>query len=736
MNRGLAVAGTLVLGGAFASAPSAKEWDRPALVALMDQYLEALAKHDPSRVPLASNVKLVENTEVTPIGKGLWETATGGPTDFRIYVADPVARQVGFIGVIEEKGTPTILGARLKVVDGRITEIDHLVIHSRDRPLSPHMAQPRPALLQPLAPSERVPRDQMLKIANSYYEAIVQDDGTVAPFADECQRRENGGTSANDQEQTPEEAAEDDFSVFRKMKCGEQLSTGVMSYITDINRRRLLAVDEEMGLVFGFSIFVHDGEPKVMKIIGVPGITERANTWGPFDLPAAHIFKIRGGQIYEIEAIGYVAQHGIQSGWEADKDTKLDLDESPPSIAQSSERASENGEVDAEQPARATPKRSKAWLVLGGVAALAGAGGVIAATRPEANRAPAPLRQGGPMYNRLIVNMRPLGFMWETEDPFLFCVHHADAYPAGNDRMGPAAPLRGRSLGQDLTLKDGWRMYHGIEVPGFPAHPHRGFETVTVVLHGFVDHSDSHGAAGRYGAGDVQWMTAGAGLQHCEMFRLIRPDQENPLELFQIWLNLPKAKKFADPHYAMLWAETIPTHVERDAAGRASEITVVAGAIGDAIAPPPAPDSWAAARQHDVGIWIVKMQANAQWVLPSAASGTRRSLYFYDGTSIRLAGIEINVAQSISLLADQQVIVENGPTASSLLLLQGMPIDEPVAQYGPFVMNTRAEINQAIDDFRNTQFGGWPWPSPENVHPRASERFARYADGREERVGT
>jgi len=178
------------------------------------------------------------------------------------------------------------------------------------------MAKPRPGLVEPLEPSERVSRAEMLKVANSYYDAIVQDDGTVAPFADECQRRENGGTSANDQEQSPEEAAEDGFSVFRKMKCGEQLSTGVMSYISDINRRRLVAVDEELGLVFAYSMFVHDGEPKVMKIIGVPGITERPNRYGPFDLPAAHMFKIRSGRIYEIEAIGYLTPHGITNGWE------------------------------------------------------------------------------------------------------------------------------------------------------------------------------------------------------------------------------------------------------------------------------------------------------------------------------------------------------------------------------------------------------------------------------------
>lgn len=306
----------LVLAGAFTLISCDKKPDRQDLVDLMEQYLAALAKHDPSAVPLSDNVKLVENTEVIPIGKGLWETSTGGPTQFKIFVADPVAGQVGFMGVIEENQKPTIASVRLKWEKGKITEIDHLVVHSGDMPLNPNMSAVRPGLLQPVEPFERVPREEMLKIANSYYEAIIHDDGTIAPFADESQRRENGGITANDQTQTPEEAAKDDFSVFRKMKCSDQLSTGVMSYITDINRRRLLAVDEEMGLVFAYSIFVHNGEPKVMLIKGVPGIAERPNIYGPFDLPAAHIFKIRNGKIYEIEAIGYIARHGIKNGWE------------------------------------------------------------------------------------------------------------------------------------------------------------------------------------------------------------------------------------------------------------------------------------------------------------------------------------------------------------------------------------------------------------------------------------
>ena len=127
--------------------------------------------------------------------------------------------------------------------------------------------------------------------------------------------------------------------------------------------------------------------------------------------------------------------------------------------------------------------------------------------------------------------------------------------------MGPIDNLSGRSLGSDFTVKDGYRMYHGKTVPGFPAHPHRGFETVTIVRKGLVDHSDSMGASGRFGNGDVQWMTAGKGIQHSEMFPLLNKDS-NPLELFQIWLNLTKKSKFVQPHYKMFWKEKIPVFIE------------------------------------------------------------------------------------------------------------------------------------------------------------------------------
>ena len=336
------------------------------------------------------------------------------------------------------------------------------------------------------------------------------------------------------------------------------------------------------------------------------------------------------------------------------------------------------------------------------------------------------------MYNKLITNIKPLGFTWETMDPFLFCVHHLDHYPKGNEELGPEASLEGRNLGQDFTTKDGWRMYHGERIPGFPAHPHRGFETVTIVLDGFVDHSDSHGASGRYGNGDVQWMTAGAGLQHAEMFPLLKKEAPNRLELFQIWLNLPRNKKFAVPHYKMLWAEDIPVYSEKDKNGKTTEVTIIAGEIEHIQAPAPAPDSWAADPDNEIGMWLIKIPAHGSWTVPPASFEVNRSLYFYRGSEMKIAGMNIEPYHSVDLLADQPVILENGNEDAYLLLLQGQPINEPVMKHGPFVMNTAEEIRQAFSDYRRTQFGGWPWDRYDNVHDREKGRFAKFSDGREE----
>jgi redox-sensitive bicupin YhaK (pirin superfamily) len=334
-----------------------------------------------------------------------------------------------------------------------------------------------------------------------------------------------------------------------------------------------------------------------------------------------------------------------------------------------------------------------------------------------------------------ILSVAPLGFPWSTRDPFITCVYHVDGYPAGNDRMGPAAALDGRELGQDFEGRDGWRMYHGHEVPGFPPHPHRGFETVTVVRRGFIDHTDSVGAAARYGEGDVQWLTAGGGVVHAEMFPLLARDRPNPLELFQIWLNLPRAKKMAPPGFAMFWRESIPILRIPDPAGRLTTVTAVAGRLGQVAAPAPPADSWAADPRAEVAIWTIVMDPGARWTLPAASPGLNRTLYFFRGQAVRAAGQEIRGASEIVLASDRDVPLEAVDGPAELLLLQGRPIGEPVVAYGPFVMTTRAEVQQAFADYQRTRFGGWPWPSGEPVHPRAEGRFARHTDGHVDRPG-
>jgi len=301
--------------------------------------------------------------------------------------------------------------------------------------------------------------------------------------------------------------------------------------------------------------------------------------------------------------------------------------------------------------------------------------------------------------------------------------------------MGPAASLAGRNLGEDFEGKDGWRMYHGEVVPGFPQHPHRGFETVTIARRGLIDHADSMVATARYGRGDVQWLTAGKGIQHAEMFPLVDRHGPNPLELFQIWLNLPRADKMVDPHFTMLWARDVPTVVHQDTEGAATSITVVAGSLGQAKTPAPPPKSWAARPDAHVAIWTIKMAPGARWTLPATAAGVNRTLYFFRGSALHLGPRSLPPYHGATLRPDAAVELHNGPEESELLLLQGRPIVEPVAAYGPFVMNTRLEIEQAFADYQQTQFGGWPWPDPAPVHAREEGRFAKHADGRVERAG-
>lgn len=338
----------------------------------------------------------------------------------------------------------------------------------------------------------------------------------------------------------------------------------------------------------------------------------------------------------------------------------------------------------------------------------------------------------------MILESVPLGFPWPTLDPFLFCAYHLDEYPKGNDSMGPdPALLKGRSIGSDFEVRDGWRMYHGDVVPGFPRHPHRGFETVTVARRGLLDHSDSLGATARFGGGDCQWMTAGSGIVHSEMFPLLDRESGNTAELFQLWLNLPAKNKMVEPAFKMLWSGEIPKVTLRDDDGRETLVTINAGSLEGHIAPAPPEHSWAAQPDSDVAIWTLEMQPGAHATLPPAPKEAHRMIYFHRGQRLAVGEGALDVNTAALVQSDAPLVLHNtGDVSAEILLLQGRPIGEPVAQHGPFVMNTREEIEQAFADYRRTQFGGWPWKNDAPVHDRGQGRFAVHADGRREDAPT
>lgn len=326
----------------------------------------------------------------------------------------------------------------------------------------------------------------------------------------------------------------------------------------------------------------------------------------------------------------------------------------------------------------------------------------------------------------MIKQIVPIDFQWPTIDPFLFCVHHFDYYPKGNQNLGlDSHHFIGRQMGSDFQAKNGFRLYHGEEIPGFPVHPHRGFETITIVRKGYADHADSLGAAGRYGEGDVQWMTAGRGVQHSEMFPLLYKDKENTLELFQIWINLPKSKKMSDPTYKMLWSENIPK-IEKNAV----HVNLICGEYENTKYFDAPRDSYAADANNGVQLLLVKISPHSEFKLPkSKFPEATRMVYFFSGAKINIHDHQIESKNAILVDSQTELKIEALEGEAELLILDGKPINEPVVQHGPFVMNTKAEIIRTFEEYQKNQFGGWPWPRHDMIHGPEIKRFAKYPDG-------
>ena len=309
----------LIASSALFAAPKAKMLPSPCddacLTDAVNSYIAALVAHDPSQVPLSAKLEFVENTVDMKPGEGLWKTASAAPTTFKIYVPDPVSEEVGFMGIMQASDKPILLALRLKIRHGEIVTAEHLIAANLRETSLKNLDTPRKAFLTDVPASERNSRADMIRIAAMYYPAITTSDANNAPFADDCVRHENGmQTTGNPPPDKP------GFGSLGALGCAAGLKTGGLAYITRIEPVRVMIADPQTGLVFGLSQFRQPMKSTTEKIVGVPGVTSIPMNFKPFDLPAAHIFKVYDGKIHEIEAMGFTMPYDSKTGWESAPD--------------------------------------------------------------------------------------------------------------------------------------------------------------------------------------------------------------------------------------------------------------------------------------------------------------------------------------------------------------------------------------------------------------------------------
>jgi hypothetical protein len=298
---------------------SAADLDRAALIKLANDYFAAVVAHDPGKAPLAPDVKTVENARRIKPGEGLWKTTTAGPTEFRIVVPDTTSQQVGGMFMMQAENKPAQVGFRLKVVNGKITEAEHMIAVPREQVMS-NLQKVRAGILMDVPYEYRDSRGRLLHIAKSYYDALDLNNGSLAPFAPDCERRENGIRTAPNGGPVGgggmPGAPPRPPSLTGMQDCKSQLDSQAMAYISVIDHRRVEIADEQTGLALGFSHFHHEMKAKEYKILNDPSREVSKMDFNPFDLPAMHIYKIWGGQIHEIEAMGFMAPYNSPTGWE------------------------------------------------------------------------------------------------------------------------------------------------------------------------------------------------------------------------------------------------------------------------------------------------------------------------------------------------------------------------------------------------------------------------------------
>ena len=336
--------------------------------------------------------------------------------------------------------------------------------------------------------------------------------------------------------------------------------------------------------------------------------------------------------------------------------------------------------------------------------------------------------------SEFVIKFQPLSMHWDTEDPFIFASHHSDEYPAGNAQQAPPLEMiRGRNLGRDYEKRFGFRMYNGKVVPGFPLHAHMGYEVVSIAEKGFIDHFDSLGNKGRYGFGDIQWLSAGTRYHHCEMYPLAFSDKDNPNDITQIMINLPKTYRTSKPRFEMMWSESVPLVKGKDEKGKDLSVKVIVGKWGEARSVSPIQHSWAADPKGNVRILKIVLSPGARVQMSRVASGINRNLYFTKGGRISMGDVDYGVETRLKLVTDRDFHIINGEEESEIWLLEGSPIGEKYYSFGPVIANDEKSVRSAMNEIRENEIKDWRWGIVDKTNPPGTKRFVEYSDGTVER---
>jgi hypothetical protein len=310
---------TFVLSGLAA----AQTCDRQCLNGFVDQYLDAMVKHDTKLTPLTKNVKFTENGQRLDPGDGLWHSMAAKGA-YRLFVTDVQAGEVAFLGTIREQGRKAgeqvadVIAMRLKVVNRQIPEVETLVVRNeRSAQNFEKLGTPNHLFQEAVPPAERMSRDDLVKTANMYFTGMQQNDGKgVYPFTDDCNRIENGSPTTNvppaDGKPIPDPRTATNYSA--AWSCKQQFESGLLHFVTRIRDRRFVAVDPERGMVFSFIFFDHSaGSTRTFQT--PDGRTVTAGPNQPWTWELAELFKVEKGKLRQIEAVMDHSPYGMLSGW-------------------------------------------------------------------------------------------------------------------------------------------------------------------------------------------------------------------------------------------------------------------------------------------------------------------------------------------------------------------------------------------------------------------------------------